>query len=101
MKTIHRYDFVPDDVVHIDMPKGARILSVEPSDRLAPVFGVALWALVDTDQSMEVRHLYVHGTGHPLTRPLARFVGTVNHGRIVWHVFEPAPLVGADADGPE
>lgn len=93
MKTIYRYEFEVDDRVTIVMPKGARILSVLPSDRLT--YGVALWAIVDTDAETEPRYLLVRGTGHPLTEWLGRFVGTVSHGPLVWHVFEPAPVAAA------
>lgn len=95
MITIHRYEIIPNDRITLTMPARARILSVLPSDRVE--YGISLWALVDTDQPMEPHVLYVHGTGHPLTVPLARFIGTVSHGQLVWHVFEPAPIVGSYA----
>lgn len=105
MRTIYRFEFLANDRVTINMPRGARILSVLPSDRLD--YGIAMWALVDTAQPSEPRHLLVFGTGHPLLQGLARFLGTVSHGNLVWHVFEPAPIVGSDpgpphdSDGPE
>lgn len=109
MRTIYRYEMEVSDRIVLTMPARARILSVLPSDRLP--YGISLWAIVDTALVPEPRQLIVHGTGHPLTEGLGRFVGTVSHGSLVWHVFEPAPVVGdrmtlelaasADGDPPE
>ena len=102
---IWRFDAMVDDVVNLRMPKRARILTVALSDRVQ--HGFAVWAIVEPAAETETRHLYVVGTGHPLRNPLGRFLGAVIDGPFVWHVFEPAPIVGSDpgpphdSDGPE
>jgi hypothetical protein len=94
VKTIYRFDVAANDRIPIPMPKGARLLSVQPSDRIT--YGVTLWALVDTAAEQEIRHIYAVGTGNPLPETgLAQFLGTVNHGTACWHVFAPAPIVGS------
>ena len=105
LTTIWRFDAMVDDLITLRMPKRARILSVATSDRVH--HGIAVWALVEPAADQETRHLYVRGTGHPLTHALGRFVGSCIDGQFVWHVFEPAPIVGSDpgpphdSDGPE
>jgi hypothetical protein len=90
MTTIYKYPFAvryltEQDFV-IDMPAGAEVLSVQVQGD-----SVCLWAMVDTEAAAEVRRFRMFGTGHPLPRDAAgrlRFVGTVQDGWYVGHLFE-------------
>jgi hypothetical protein len=95
--TIYKYPVRIVDESTVEMPRGAKLLSVA-------VVGddVFLWALVDTEAKMAVRRFRLAGTGHPLTaasveaHPLDmvqlanKFVGTAltHGGSLVWHLFD-------------
>ncbi len=76
-----------DDVVSVQMPARARVLScgVQHGE-------VCVWAAVDTTAALVERRFRVAGTGHPLTLIDASgpFVGTVmlHGGALVFHVFD-------------
>jgi len=77
------YKYLVDD--QVALPRGARILSVQiQNDRLT------LWALVDPAQPPVQCNFFVVGTGHVLPDKFAEFhyIGTAQHGPLVWHVFE-------------
>ena len=74
-----------DDLVSIEMPKGAEPLFVGEQ------FGVpCLWARVDPAAPTERRWFRWAGTGHPLGRFTGRHIGTwITHGgNLVWHLFD-------------
>ena len=85
MKTIWKYPIQEEAI--FEMPKGAEILSVQVQDGLP-----TLWALVDPDAPKERRGFLVVGTGWKLSHEWfsqARiFIGTVQLGGFVWHIFE-------------
>lgn len=68
----------------LEMPKGATILSCQPQGEQ-----VCLWALVDPAAEKEIRECATIGTGWTID-DVARvaYVGTVQVGEFVWHVFE-------------
>jgi len=89
MTTVYKYDLTMsevNDIVHFDMPAGARILSAgNQRERLC------VWAEVDPARRPVSRRFRVAGTGHPLKLPVnAVFVGTVlfMHGELVLHVYD-------------
>jgi len=78
---------VIDDYQTIEMPFGARILSVgNQNDKLC------LWALVNPVNSCEGRVIRIIGTGHSIesNNQIHSFIGTVamSSGKLIWHVFE-------------
>ena len=84
MTTIHKYDLPIADEVFVDMPEGASVLCVQMQDGLP-----RLWAVVETTLPMKPRHFRVFGTGNPITKFLmGRYIGTVQDGLWVWHVYE-------------
>lgn len=87
MKTIYKYPLPIEDVVSIDMPVGAEVLTVQ-MQRGEP----QLWALVpiDTWAPKERRLFRVAGTGHPIGSKVRRYIGTFQllNGDLVFHVFE-------------
>jgi hypothetical protein len=82
--TIHKYPLEMADEFTIDMPKDARILSVQ-MQRGVPM----IWALVDTTEK-EVSHRFaLRGTGHDCSGLYYAFVGTFQTGNgLVFHLFD-------------
>lgn len=75
------------DLLQIDMPVGAKVLSAVNQDE-----HLVLYALVDPKANRERRVFRVAGTGHPIESFVSSraFVGTVlfARGKFVLHVFE-------------
>jgi hypothetical protein len=83
---IYKYPFPVNNTVVLDMPRGARILSVQ-AQRETP----CIWALVDANEvALERRRFRIFGTGHPVDSYIGAFLGTFQlaHGDLVFHVFE-------------
>lgn len=86
MITVHKYH-VPLGVTEtIALPADAVIRHVGSQDRLAVVF----WAEVDTAREREMRRFRVFATGEPLPERAdwAAYVGSVQDGPMVWHLYE-------------
>ncbi len=83
---IFKYPLImPSDRIQIQMPKNAKVLSVQIQDGRP-----RLWAIVDDTEPLEEKSFSVFGTGHPLPDNLGNFVGTFQMGTFVWHLFEAA-----------
>lgn len=87
MLTVYKYEVPLTDDFAIDMPCGARILSVQVQNG-EPV----LWALVDPEARELRRHFRLAGTGHMIDQAPADllFIGTMQlrGGALVFHLFE-------------
>jgi hypothetical protein len=87
MQYIYKYPLAPADRQTVELPKGARMLSV--GDQGGSVF---LWALVNPELPTTNRKIRCIGTGHPIAKidPDIRFLGTVMllGGSLVFHFFE-------------
>lgn len=87
MKTIYKYPLKVDDFQIVTMPRGAEILTVQ-AQREQP----CIWALVDTDNDSEERHIRMAGTGRSINSrdKLLRYIGTFQlaGGNLIFHVFE-------------
>lgn len=72
---------------HVEMPAGARLLTVALQRR-----ELCVWAAVDTEAPTVRRRFAIRGTGHPLRTvgPMTPFVGTffLDGGALVFHVFD-------------
>ena len=84
---IWKYQLHLTDRQSVEMPSGAKILSVAEQEET-----LCLWALVDTKAPFyEMRQIEIVGTGNPipsLAPPQERtFIGTVVTQPFVWHVF--------------
>ena len=68
----------------IDMPQNSKILSFQLQDGL-PV----IWVLGDDSPGYQ-KHFTLVGTGIETGNSLSqsRFIGTIQHGFFVWHLFE-------------
>ena len=87
-KTIWKFP-VPtrDERAALEMPKGARILTVQTQglDERPE-----LWALVDPGANREIRIFRTYGTGHPIDHDPGEYVATyqIHSVGLVFHVFE-------------
>jgi len=82
----------------VTLPQGARVLTVGAQTKVT--YGlhtkskkttVCLWAMSNTEESKTVRRMFrIYGTGKPINEdPLdLDYIGTVQTGPFVWHVFE-------------
>ena len=92
MKTIWKYKLRIEDRQLVEMPSKANLLSagLQPHPH---GFDVCLWAMVDTDNPMIRRQVWIVGTGNPIgLSPSVKFVGTVIDVPFVWHVFDGGEL---------
>ena len=85
MSTIWKYAIPVADKFTLDMPKGAKIISLQ-----VQLGAPCIWAIVDPDLREKEREFVVVGTGHELPDYPVEFIGTfqVNNGQLVFHVFE-------------
>ncbi|AKQ75828.1 hypothetical protein FDH82_gp38 [Roseobacter phage RDJL Phi 2] len=65
------------------MPAGSVPLSIQMQNG-APT----LWASVHPDAPKMQRDLSLIGTGHDLPSGVQSFIGTVQDGALVWHLFD-------------
>lgn len=72
----------------IKMPDPAKILSTDIQ------YGyIMIWVMVDTEtKSSQKRKIVVHPTGNSPESIGGEFVGTVQEGGFVWHVFDEGPV---------
>lgn len=70
---------------YITMPVNAEIISVQIQNET-----LCLWAICDDDKGVETetRVIKLIGTGHPMPDLPREFIGTVQQGSSVWHIFE-------------
>lgn len=81
---IWKYDVPITGEFSLPLPLGAKVLTVQ-----VQAGDPVLWALVDPDMHRKARRFSVVGTGNPAEHiRAARYVGTFQLGRFVWHVFE-------------
>lgn len=87
LHSIYKYPVRVTDINKVEMPKGAKVLSVQ-MQRGVP----CIWALVDPAAEMETRMFFMFGTGHPVEYAEGlRFIGTFQlvDRELVFHLFEP------------
>ena len=95
MRTIYKYPIFQagTGTETLQLPAGAQILSVQLQQG-----ATQLWALVDPTAPLELREIYVAGTGYSLPEGAERwrFVDTfqAGGGTFVFHVFEVPADVG-------
>jgi hypothetical protein len=86
MNAIYKYaiNLDPGTPQKFDMPKGAKILSVQDQRDI-----LTLWALVDDETiEREIKRVVVFGTGQSFSDFPRRYISTIQVGSFVWHVFE-------------
>lgn len=84
MQTIYKYPLEIRDVQIIEMPPRAKLLSVQCQNKT-----LCLWALVDNSHvTKSPRTIEIRGTGHSCEGLEGKYIGTVQIGNYVWHVFD-------------
>lgn len=85
MFAVYKYEISATDDFTLDLPVGARFLSVQVQ------YGTpVLYALVLPTNARQTRRFRLAGTGHPIANPSELdFVGTfmVSGGSLVFHLF--------------
>jgi len=85
MYTIDKYPLTLIDTQSLILPRGARILTVQPQHE-TPV----MWALIDPEEPATEKYTIVmYGTGHPIGIDPGHYISTFQSysGRYVFHVF--------------
>lgn len=89
MRKIYKYPIYCDAVdkgqviVRVDMPVGAKPISVQCQDGT-----VCVWAEVDPKiRSVSTHRFYCVGTGYGDVPEDKTFLGTVQQGAFVWHIY--------------
>jgi hypothetical protein len=91
MKTIWKYEIPMLDYFELEIPAGAKILSVQVqgTDDLLLLGKVFIWALVDPDALRTKRLFRLARTGHQIMDD-GNFIGTFQlyNGKLVYHLFD-------------
>ncbi len=84
---VYKYIIQPYDYFYLELPKGARILTVQYQEP-----HVCLWALVDPEAPTQIRKFRWAGTGHEISEAPEnlRHVSTffMQGELLVFHIFE-------------
>ena len=85
MESIWKYEIIISDVVYVEMPDGAQLLSVQLQNDVPYI-----WAKVNTSKPPCKRIFRIYGTGHVHDKINGAFLGTIqlNGGTLVFHVFD-------------
>lgn len=86
MTTIWKFPLEVTDEQDVSMPGGSVILCAQTQSDIP-----CLWAMVDSEQDMESRHIVIFGTGQPIPKGLTvNYIGTFQRfgGQLIFHVFE-------------
>jgi hypothetical protein len=81
MNRIYKYPLTLTVSQCVKMPTHARILSFQMQDGTPTI-----WAVVTPTATVVNREFRIAGTGHEV--PPGDFVGTVQDGAYVWHLFD-------------
>lgn len=83
--TVYKYAILAFDVFGLELPIGAKILTVQTQNDLPHI-----WALVDPSAEKEIRTFRLAGTGHTIKETNLDYIGTVQirGGELVFHLFE-------------
>ncbi len=87
MQSVYKYTIPVEDYFSLDLPKGAKILTVQEQHGKPQ-----LWALVKRGEPNETRNFRLAGTGHPIKESpeMLNYIGTfqIAGGSFIGHVFE-------------
>lgn len=85
-RAIFKWTLQLEDEQVLSVPVGTKLLSVQMQHGSPQVWGICF----SPASSMKKITVFIHGTGHPITREvLGRFLGTfqMKDGTLVFHVF--------------
>ncbi len=87
MHRVYKYSFPVEDYFSLELPKGAKILTVQEQDGEPQI-----WALVKSYAPMEERNFILVGTGHAILEAPSKlkYIGTFQcaEREFVGHLFE-------------
>lgn len=88
MKQIWKFPVPIKDTFEIEMPPGAKILTVQTQNGIA-----MMWAICEPLAKKETRYFSTTGTGHLFNFNNHYYIGTfqIENGALVFHVFEFKP----------
>ena len=92
---IYKFEIPIEDEFSINLPKGAKILTVQEQQNLSGIFTLPyIWVLLDPDLGfIETRRFRLAGTGHSITEYSHieyDYINTfqMHHGELILHLFE-------------
>ena len=85
MTSIWKFPIALDDHIEVQMPVGAKVLSVQVQRAT-----ICMWALVETEAKQERRRFCILPTGGAVYSYVGQFIGTFQlaGGNLVFHLFE-------------
>lgn len=98
MKTIWKFELIPNKVQSLSLPFGAQLLTVQTKGDNAPL----LWVLVDPDMPPQERHIGIYTTNTAVPDDPGRYIGTffIYDGSLEFHLFEMAEQQPPQGDAP-
>lgn len=87
MKTIWKWPLPGVGNPSLQLPEGAKILTVQPQGP----FMAFVWACVDPDAPLVSRVFATYGTGCAMPDDPGIYISTYQDGDFVWHVYEVTP----------
>ena len=96
MRTIWKYELTgwADGPVELRVPEGARFLHFDrqgwQTTSSGSVAALCAWFEVESDPARLTQFfsVQVFGTGAPLSREARQYLGTVQDGQFVWHLYK-------------
>jgi hypothetical protein len=83
-KTIYKYKLEITDIQSIETPGFPQFL--EPQFQNGELF---IWAIVEPGKETTKEQIAIYGTGNPVPDDISSdiFLGTIQMGPLVWHIF--------------
>ncbi len=96
MKTIWKYELLPNRTQTVDIPFDGQILTVQTKADNAPL----MWVLVDPDMPLRERYIGIYTTNTAVPDDPGRYINTfqIYEGSLEFHLFE-METPPADAEG--
>ncbi len=84
MKQIYKYKHVAVAInITLNIPEDAKFLSLQMQNSF-----LCFWFLVNPENHKKRRYFRIFGTGWDFDDSHLEYIGTVQDGSFVWHVFE-------------
>lgn len=83
MKEVWKFQLGDGMDQNIKMPMHSTVIAVQVQHDHA-----CLWVLVQPENVQEYRRFHIVGTGHAVPESARKYIGTIQQGLFVWHIFE-------------
>jgi len=83
MKAIWKFEIPIESAFSLSMPRASEIIAFQTQKNRAYI-----WAIVFTNMCSVLRKFEMYGTGYGLRPNPGRYIGTIQNGGYVWHLFE-------------